>query len=864
MDPDADCPDDAALRGLVFGHPTPAGVADHFRGCGRCAARAADLDEAADDLVEAVRAARRAGPAVVAPPGYEILGDIDRGGMGAVYKARDGRVGRVVALKVLLAARLARPEYRTRFRAEAGAVAALSHPGVVGLYEFGDWDGLPFFALEYCPGGTLATRLAGAPLVPRAAADVAARLADAVAAAHARGIVHRDLKPSNVLFDAAGRPKVVDFGLAKLLGAEDGLTRPGAVIGTPSYMAPEQARGDSAAVGPAADVWALGAVLYECLTGRPPFRAASDHATLVQVREAEPVAPRALNPGVPADLETVCLKCLEKEPGRRYPTATALAADLGRFLRGEPVTARPVGLLHRAWKWARRRPAVSGLLMASGVLAAALAGVLAGYTVRLGAEVERANQNAAEADRQRGRAADNYRAARAALRRMLGRLDERQAGAIPRLKELRQDQLEDAVGFYEGVLAGLDDADPGVRLDAALAAVDVGTAQFALGRYAPAGEHFRRALAGLEALPPDHRTRPECRTGVVQCFNYLAHLAGGASAEVEAYFRKGHAEATDLVRDDPAAPAGLNTLARAEHNLGRLFQTTGRPDRAVPHYLRAVEIRDGLTGRDPGAAVYRADLGESLLNLAHLSAGTGRPADAAAAFGRAEGLLRPLAEAHPADDRYGLSLAGVYVNWGNLLRSQGDLPGALARYDRAVGLAAAAVAREPRFAEARSRALQAHGARALLHEQAGRLPAAVADWDQVVAMADDRERPDFRVGRAVRMARAGMHAGAAAEAHALAGAPGVSDESRYYLACTLAGAVEPALADPVLGALAGLVAGEAHATAALELLRRLHAAGFFRGPRTARLLTDDPGLQPLRARPDFRRLLADAAGGPKP
>jgi serine/threonine-protein kinase len=256
--------------------------------------------------------------------------------MGVVYKARHLALSRVVALKMILAGGHAGGEERARFLAEARAVAALTHPGIVQVYDTGLHDGLPYFALEFCPGGSLADRLDGTPLPPAEAARLVQQLARAVHAAHERGIIHRDLKPGNVLLTEAGAPKVTDFGLAKRVEAGATLTRTGAILGTPSYMPPEQARGDHRAVGPAADVYALGAVLYELLGGRPPFRGGTAADTLLQVLELEPVPPRRLQPGVPPDLETVCLKCLEKDQPaatpapRNWPTTSTASWPASR------------------------------------------------------------------------------------------------------------------------------------------------------------------------------------------------------------------------------------------------------------------------------------------------------------------------------------------------------------------------------------------------------------------------------------------------------------------------------------------------------------------------------------------------------
>jgi serine/threonine-protein kinase len=302
-------------------------------------------------LTDLPGAPRRSSPSTAtrlpAIPGYEILGELGCGGMGKVYKARQAGVNRVTALKVVLAGLHASPEERERFRIEAEAAARVQHPHVVQIYEVGEHDGHHYLALEFVEGGSLAQKINGTPLPPRRAAELLAQLADGVHEAHQRGVVHRDLKPANVLLTAAGLPKITDFGLAKRLDADFAHTQTGAILGTPSYMAPEQAEGRSKDVGPATDVYALGAMLYELLTGRPPFRAATLWETVEQVRSQEPAPPRLLQPGTPRDLETICLKCLQKEPDRRYRSAQELRDDLRRFLDGEPIHARSINVLER-------------------------------------------------------------------------------------------------------------------------------------------------------------------------------------------------------------------------------------------------------------------------------------------------------------------------------------------------------------------------------------------------------------------------------------------------------------------------------------------------------------------------------------
>ena len=321
----------------------------------------------------------------LAPEGYEILAELGRGGMGVVYKARERRLNRVVALKMLLSGACATPRELDRFRREAETIAQLQNPQIVQIHEIGEHDGRPYLALEFVEGESLARSLAGTPRPTRWAAELVATLARAIHAAHGLGIIHRDLKPANILLTTAGTPKITDFGVAKRLDGERAYpTLTDQFLGTPSYMAPEQAvrqRSSSAlpteqiTTSRALDIYSLGAILYEMLTGRPPFRAETALETVLQVLHDEPVPPSRLRPRVPRDLETICLKCLEKNPQRRYATADDLAEDLERFLDFEPVKARPVAAPERMWRWCRRKRALA--------IAAALASVAIATTIGL-------------------------------------------------------------------------------------------------------------------------------------------------------------------------------------------------------------------------------------------------------------------------------------------------------------------------------------------------------------------------------------------------------------------------------------------------------------------------------------------------
>ncbi len=362
---------------------------------------------------------------------YELLAPLARGGMGIVYRARHLSLERVVALKMLVCGELASEAELHRFRAEAESAARLDHPNIVPIYEVGEHDGCPYFTMKLMEGGNLAEHLERFRGNPRRAAEVLVALARAVHHGHQRGILHRDLKPANVLLDGSGRPHVADFGVARHLDEDAVHTRSGVVVGTPSYMAPEQAAGHSRHLTTAVDVYGLGALLYELLTGRPPFMAETPTQVLRQVLEAEPLPPRELDARIDRDLETLCLKCLEKDPERRYGSAEELAEELERYLRGEHIQARPVGRAARVWRWCRRHPMPAGILGSIAWLLLVTTG--AALTV-VSAQVS---------DRKREELSANTYAARTVAGTVLFKLEEysdavEQTARNPRLHELIQ------------------------------------------------------------------------------------------------------------------------------------------------------------------------------------------------------------------------------------------------------------------------------------------------------------------------------------------------------------------------------------------------------------------------------------------
>ncbi len=831
----------------------------HVTACDVCRAT---LEAApGDELVDLLRAAAPPGlPPQRLQPGYEILGELGRGGMGVVYRARQRGLNRLVALKMIATGPDAGPDAGpvavSRFRREAEAAARLQHPNIVQVHEVGEQEGKPYLAMELVDGPTLAAKLAEGPLPPRQAAELVAALARAVEYAHGCGIVHRDLKPLNVLLAAAltvssadgsrrsfpFTPKITDFGLAKNLAAGPGPTETGTVLGSPCYMAPEQIGGRSDQVGPTADVYSLGAILYDALTGRPPFRAATALETLDLVRSAEPVPPARFQPGLPRDLQTTCLKCLEKQPAKRYATAALLAADLERFLAGEPIRARPASPGERLVKWARRKPALAtALILLTVSLAALVAGVVA-HNVRLQREVRRAEEATAEAVRQGERADRNYRKARDAIVRMFDRLDQTPLGEVPRLTEIQARQAEDALAFFEAIYDDLDNPDPVVRLDTARKLFQAATLQAKLGRLAEAKDHFLRAVALYDGLVAEGRPQ-DCRWEAAQSRDSLGGVYSRLKdfASAERCHREALAVFEELKRERAVLP-GSGRIAWSYQALGVICLATKRVDEAEQHFLRAAaEFRESVR-RDPGLApTDRLSAAGCLVNLVHTYNRAGRFDRGREAFREAEALLLPLLKEPAWRAQAALNLSAACTNLSEISRGQRDNAAAEALATRGLELVEPIYRDDPQLQEARERVYALHGVRALARDGLGHFRESLEDWDRVVELAEPSERDGWRINRAVTLARVGEYARANAEADDLASKAGWKQEKRYDLACAYALLAEGT--------------GEAAAVRAVGMLRALQQEGFFRKQEYAGLLKDDDDLKSLRKRADFQQLL---------
>ncbi|QEH37628.1 Serine/threonine-protein kinase PknB [Aquisphaera giovannonii] len=667
--------------------------------------------------------------------GCEVLEVLGRGGMGVVYRARQPGLNREVALKMILAGADGSPWASARFRTEAEAVARLQHPNIVQVFQVAEHDGLPCLLLEYAAGGTLAQKLDGIPWAVRRAAETAEVLARAMDYAHARGVVHRDLKPSNVLLAADGTPKVADFGLAKLVQGGESLTRTGDVLGTASYMAPEQAGGPGK-VGPTADVYALGVILYEMLTGRPPFRAESTHQTLRQVIAVEPVSPGRLRPGLSRDLETICLKCLEKRPAKRYASAGHLGDDLRRFLDGRPIQARRVGPIGRLVRWSGRHPAVAGLTAALATLVAAAAiGLMLSARnerrLRLQAEGnldvarqivdEMYTQVAADVEGRPGMDAYQRRLLERALRfyrsfalRQSGRPEVRHEAAEAGLRAgditLKLGRVEEAEEAYRGAvevlegLAGEAPAEPRYRSTLAGGLDRAGRLAAATSRTDRAEAMLRRAVAMYETLAAGSPNDAGYREGLARARVDLGSvfLQAGRLAEAEEEFRKARDLAEALVREQPEVFRHHAGLGTSYANLGRIAQETGRWGEARSNLERAVDEYGKQARGEPSRADSRFDLAMAVSNVAHLASDTRRMVEARAAYLRAEAIVAGLLKEHPDVSPYRKGLAKLRLNLGEVQRRAGRLDEAVQALRGAVPLWDELVEDEPEVTENRA------------------------------------------------------------------------------------------------------------------------------------------------------------------
>jgi serine/threonine-protein kinase len=695
-----------------------------------------------DTFVEPVE-----GPEV---PGFEILSELGRGGMGIVYKARQLSADRLVALKVVrndvletlpLASRASTLE---RFQQEAQAAAKLEHDNLVTVFEVGTANGMRYYAMRYVEGRSLYDLLRDGPLDNRRAAGYLEPVCRGLHYAHQRGILHRDLKPHNILVDQTlDRPLVADFGLAKFLERRDELTHAGEVMGTPSYMPPEQAL-NAASVTASADVYSLGATLYHVLTLRPPFQAANVAETIRQIIDVDPVSPRQVNPAIDRDLETICLKCLQKEPARRYGSAELLADDLQRYLDGEPILARPIGTLARTWRWCRRKPVQAGLIATAATFAlVSLVAIVVGYrnTAAALAESESRLQKALQV-----------------VDDLFTRVSEDELLNEPGMQPLRKDLLARALKHYQYFLEE-SGGNPAIQDEVAAARFRVGLITQVTGSRETARKEFLAARAMQQDLLNKRPEDPSRLRSLADTLNALGSLYKEMDVldEATAMYTEAATLRTRLANLDPANDEFQRLLANVRMNLGQVEMSRNRNTQAREHLLFAQDLRRKLVEANPKA---RRDLAMGFYNLGKLAMVDQQDPDAARYFRDAiqqfELLLKQ--DARSLANRY--YLAVCYRQLAALQADAGDVSSALANFEAArLGMESLAIGNPDVVFYQTELANLTMNVAGLYYDRDDR-PAASRAWKQVLATVEgllrrDPRNPDYRRDKAIALSTLG-------------------------------------------------------------------------------------------------------------
>ncbi len=566
--------------------------------------------------------------------GFEIECELGRGGMGVVYKARQLSLDRTVALKMILAGQLADKEDVKRFHLEAEAAANLDHPGIVPVYQVGEHEGRHYLAMGFVEGGRLSRKIAKGPLPPREAAQCVRKVAEAIAFSHQHGVIHRDLKPSNILLDRNGEPKVSDFGLAKRVEGESGLTATGRVLGTPSYMPPEQALGKVHEVVETADVYSLGATLYALVTGRPPFQADNAIDTLRQVLEREPVAPRLLNPKIPKDLETICLRALEKERSRRYSSARELADELQRFLNGEPIHACPISVPARLWRWCRRNPrvAIPSAVAAAFALALMIGGPVAAVVINH--QKDMADQARVEAENSEALATDQSELALESLS-TLGRAVQDLLHKVPGedAQILRTELLQTVLSEMQKV----SDKGGPKSIISSTALRRMGDLYIEDGRPDEALQTYRQCLNVVQSAVDDPRLLKKYERDPSILWQNLARVndaIGNAlllqkkAPEALTHFQQSLAWRQKWLDGAPENERAQQDIATSLGNLGSVFQLQGDRKKALESYQKSLELRRAFYEHNPDNPLAKRELGGALraVGVVHKQLGDYDPA----------------------------------------------------------------------------------------------------------------------------------------------------------------------------------------------------------------------------------------------
>ncbi len=777
--------------------------------------------------------------------GYRIDGELGRGAFGTVYKAWEPALRRFVAIKLLADSNSIWKVSDNEQFTEAQSIARLNHPNIVQIHSVNRSNHGVYFAQELVEGGTLARFTQSQSQDPRESAALVACLASAIHYAHLCHVVHCDLKPANVLLRPTlpliqekprrlsdFNPMISDFGLSRHLDMESAVQSKH-FSGTLHYMAPEQTGIEGAMIGATADIYSLGAILYELLTGRPPFVDESKLTTFLKVRNEAPARPRDLLSSIPRDLEAICLKCLEKKSVDRYASAAELANDLYCWLQGNTVQARPGSRMERVAKWCRRQPALASFI---GLLVIASSGTIAGlqwHHFRLADEAKRANAN--------------YESARQTIRQMLLAAETSSSMDIPKVAELRLKLLNSALPYFERPESQKTEQQVVERV---VLLLNVGFLEVQLGKLVEAENHFTQAEQ-MSKNQVDQTIDVELRRA--DCSNKLAaiQLARGKTQLAIGRYQQSLDTLKSLADRNVAVPQLNAATAQTRLNLGICFEKLGNFEQAEVEYRSATELRRRLVSMQPSDDLAKLALGETLSNLAQRLLHS-NSAEAERTFEEAFQCLIGVKDSS-LHLQAQVSAAANEINWGNWFGGQGDTTSAKEKYRSAINRLKEVLATEPAWRQASQHLYAALGALANLETAVGEYDAALQNWNHAIAIAGDSQQRDYcRQLRLVALAKTGNHRYFYSELQSLNAAEAISNVDRYNHACCLAIASVHAANESGDEAKDLTELYQKHA---ISLLTELNQIGFFEQPAYAELLSTDADLVALRARSEFKNTL---------